>query len=372
VQLASQQEAPALQLLLAALLEGCSTGKVEPAAMLQQLQESHLQLLLSVLCCSTAGMSVAEQLVALWLAGEQQLPLASAVTFLNGCGQFSLHLQPPAAGVALGLLQQAQLETAADSNQQHADKTTAAAFQFDTACAVAGTQLVARICQQLCQPTDQAAAAAAAAAVDAETSFDTSWFGRLSSPAAAVALFSCWAWPQQQQQLGAAGAADLLLQLYHASRQAAGAAKPRLTGLLLDLGLAAAGRAEAWQEGERALLSRGCAVVGGMYGLLSHHFNASLQLNTKWQLPANLQLQWWFLLGQHCQQFRFARYLAVILPAAAACPGIVCCFCRLCHCVECSHHPSRRQEQQRQQQQQAGVGAAAVRGACCAAACAAA
>jgi hypothetical protein len=256
LQLASQQEAPALQLLLTALLDACNSGQVNQEQFLQQLGEADLQQLLPVLCRGTAGTSVAEKLVSLWLVSGRQLPLAAAVTFLDGCGHHSAHLQPPAAAVALGLAQQAQHDAAAaavaGSSPQHAGHDNAHAGEVavsDAAGVLAGTQLVANICQQLCQP---AASAAAAADVDADSAeFDTSWVSRLSSPAAAVALFSCWACQQQQLLFLASGGADLLLQLYHASRQA-GASKPRLSGLLLDLGLAAAGRAAAWQEGERA------------------------------------------------------------------------------------------------------------------------
>jgi hypothetical protein len=62
---------------------------------------------------------------------------------------------------------------------------------------------------------------------------------------------------QQQQQCGSSSSSAgpdlllLLLLLYHCSRQASGSAnKPRLAGLLLDLGLAAAARSQQWQEGE--------------------------------------------------------------------------------------------------------------------------
>jgi hypothetical protein len=196
-------------------------------------------------------MCIAEQLAMMWLDSGRQLPLGSALSFLEGCWQASPHLQPPAAAAALGLVQPAQLEAAAaasagTSSQQHADVSISPhPSQEDAACAVASTQLVARLCHQLCQP-----AAAAAAGGNAASFLGTSWVGRLSGPAAAVSLFSCWAWQQQQQQ-----ESDLLLLLYHASRQGSGSsAKPRLAGLLLDLGLAAAARSEAcrrmsWQEG---------------------------------------------------------------------------------------------------------------------------
>jgi hypothetical protein len=259
MQLASQQDAAPVQLLLCAVLGACSGGGITVNELLQQLSASDLQQLLSVSCRSAAGMCIAEQLVLMWLDSNRQLPLASALTFLDGCGQASPHLQPPAAAAALGLVAPAQLEAAAaaggsgtgTSSQQHADMSIPADSSDEAAArAVASTQLVARVCQQLCQPGDLSAAAGS----DAESSLDTSWVGRLSGPAAAVALLSCWAWQQQQQVDGSntntAPGPELLLLLYHASRQGSGSAKPRLAGLLLDLGLAAAARSGEWQEGE--------------------------------------------------------------------------------------------------------------------------
>ncbi len=79
---------------------------------------------------------------------------------------------------------------------------------------------------------------------------DTSWIDKLSGPAAAAALFSCWAW-----QLPGSGSPEVLLLLYHRARQAKAAAKPSIEGLLLDLGLAAAGRAAAWHEGEQSAVN---------------------------------------------------------------------------------------------------------------------
>jgi hypothetical protein len=355
LQLASQQEAPALQLLLTALLDACSSGQVHQDRILQQLSEANLQQLLPVLCRSTAGMTVAERLVSLWLVAGRHLPLPSAVTFLDGCGQFSARLQPPAAAVALGLVQQAQLDAAAaavaGSSPQHASHDNAHAgvdAVSNTATVIAGTQLVANICQQLCHP-------AAAADVDADSAdFDSSWVRRLSSPAAAVALFSCWAWQQQQQQqlLGASSSADLLLQLYHASRPA-GASKPRLSGLLLDLGLAAAGRAAGWQEGEEPGLVKG----------LQHHMcrpALQQQLACSPRRSAACVCSWSWLYS----------VLQVVVEHWLT-NGLLLLLCRFGSCVQCSHHPGRWQEQQ-QQWQQAGVGATAVRGACCTAACAAA
>jgi hypothetical protein len=254
MQLARQQNAAPLQLLLSLVLSTCSNGRMPAAQWLQQLTDSDLQQLLSLLCRSAAGMCIAEQLALMWLDSGRQLPLGSALSFLEGCGQASPHLQPPAAAAALGLVQPAQLEAAAaaaaaatgTSSQQHADVNISLhPSQEDVGRAVASTQLVARVCHQLCQTADQLAAAGG----DAESSLDTSWVGRMSGPAAAVALFSCWAWQQQQQQQQ--HGSDVLLLLYHASRQASGSsAKPRLDGLLLDLGLAAAARNENWEEGK--------------------------------------------------------------------------------------------------------------------------
>jgi hypothetical protein len=257
MQLAKQQDAAPLQLLLSATLYACTTGRMPADQLLQQLSDSDLQQLLSLLCRSAAGMCIAEQLVLMWLDSGRQLPLGSALSFLEGCGQASPHLQPPAAAAAaLGLVQPVQLEAAAAAgtgtgSQQHSDVSISThPSQDDAARAVASTQLVARVCHQLCQPADQPAAAAGG---DAESSLDTSWVGRLSGPAAAVALFSCWAWQQQLGSSSSTAGSDLLLLLYHASRQGSGSsAKPRLAGLLLDLGLAAAARSEAWQEGELA------------------------------------------------------------------------------------------------------------------------
>uniref|UniRef100_A0A383WIR3 Uncharacterized protein n=1 Tax=Tetradesmus obliquus TaxID=3088 RepID=A0A383WIR3_TETOB len=169
-------------------------------------------------------------------------------------------LQPAAAAVLLGAVSQPQLSVAtvtSNGNQQQQQQQPAA-----SACSH-GTKLIAQVCNSLAYP---AAAADSAAA--------TSWVDELSSPAAAAALFTCWYWQQP-------GDPGLLLLLYHRSRQAPGSIKPSLGGLLLDLGLAAAGRAGDWHAGA-AIVSSARTIQAGGKGSSSRSSRGSADVAPEW------------------------------------------------------------------------------------------
>jgi hypothetical protein len=105
----------------------------------------------------------------------------------------------------------------------------------------------------LLPPAGAAAAAAESAAVthhlsclvthllDQDPEWSTGWEQQLQPPAAAAALFSCWAWCSL--------APPQLLQLYNGMRQLPGSKELLLTQRVCEVALAAAGQARDWDAG---------------------------------------------------------------------------------------------------------------------------
>eukprot|EP00775_Hariotina_reticulata_P012898 gene12898-13024_t len=75
---------------------------------------------------------------------------------------------------------------------------------------------------------------------------------------------------------------QLLLELYHRTRQAPGAAKPSLEGLVLDLGLIAAGRAGDWHECGAVLSSARTVTYGGKGSSGSRRATSSMAERHEW------------------------------------------------------------------------------------------
>eukprot|EP00775_Hariotina_reticulata_P005776 gene5776-6015_t len=81
---------------------------------------------------------------------------------------------------------------------------------------------------------------------------------------------------------------QLLLELYHRTRQAPGAAKPSLEGLVLDLGLIAAGRAGDWHECGAVLSSARTILSGGKGSSGSRRATSNMAGRQEW-LPLLLE-----------------------------------------------------------------------------------
>jgi hypothetical protein len=243
-ELASKADAAGTVLLLEAVLSGIASQQLQTQEVLQCLTGDSLQQLLGLLCRDSNSMPAAEQLVRFWMCtGGRQLPQAAAIALLDAYGKHRSALQPGSAAVLLGAVSFPQLAPATvNSNSQQQQQQAAAKGSAD-ACR-SSTELIAQICAGLSYPATTPGGPAAAAAAGAVE--DTAWVDDLSSPAAAAALFSCWFWQQPTDP-------GLLLLLYSRARQGPGSAKPSLEGLLLDLGLAAAGRAADWHTGRGVL-----------------------------------------------------------------------------------------------------------------------
>lgn len=198
------------------------------------------------LCSIRSGLAVAVRLLKYWIHQGQVVPETSLLTFIEAVAHKD-DMQPAMAAVQLGLIDPSQLTAAASSgHQQHTRKQPAAAHDSQNVdLLVSCTHQIAELCFQLVLPAEGDI-----------PQLDDAWIQQLSCSAAAVTLFSCWLWQPAllsdtassvaPRQLGA----ELLLALYRQIRHGPGAVKPSLDSLVLDLGLAAAGRAAAWKEGE--------------------------------------------------------------------------------------------------------------------------
>jgi hypothetical protein len=80
--------------------------------------------------------------------------------------------------------------------------------------------------------------------VDQDPDWLTGWEQQLQPPAAAAALFSCWAWCSL--------APPQLLQLYNSMRQVEGSKELLLSQRVCEVALAAAGQARNWDAGGSA------------------------------------------------------------------------------------------------------------------------
>jgi hypothetical protein len=239
VELASKANAAGTVLLLEAVLLGAASQQLQMQEVLQCLTGDSLQHLLGLLCKDCSSMPAAEQLVRFWMCeGGLQLPQAAALALLDAYRKHRSDLQPGSAAVLLEAVSLPQLTTATvNGNSQQQQQQQAIEAQSAAACR-SSTELIAQICACLSYPATTPSGLAAAAAAGAAA--DTAWVDKLSSPAAAAALFSCWFWQQPADP-------RLLLLLYSRARKVPGSAS--VEGLLLDLGLAAAGRAADWREG---------------------------------------------------------------------------------------------------------------------------
>jgi hypothetical protein len=253
MQLVQQKDEAATALLVNCLLTSCTDGLLQPEQLLHEMNNEQLDLLVQCFCSSGSSIALAEQLLQLWMQHRaSHVPRAAALAYVTACGLHGADLLPEHAAVVLGLMQQQQQQQPAAAAGRTvapaAGTTTADDDRQDMATPLhvqqqnikARTQLVARCCQQLCQSVDESASLT-------DPALEVGWIQQLNSPAAAVALFSCCLWSGSARADGP----SLLLELYHRTRQAPGAAKPSLESLVLDLGLIAAGRAGDWRECEQ-------------------------------------------------------------------------------------------------------------------------